>query len=952
MASPLENISDWFPRLSIRYKLVIYVLLGLMPILIASFYFSRQVYGARRQQVLLGHMAAAQATAGAVRQFIEGITDAHDIISITIIRQNMTYEQMTAYLGAARTELPILETIAFALPSGAIVAGQPQRVVGANVSNRPYFQEIASGRHWAVSQLLISSWRGRLIFVVAHRVERAGRFAGVLMSAISPTALQRFVSTRAEPAVGYSILDSSGRTIVTTVLPERLIPEQRDRSWVPSVREALRGKPAFAEPFVDRADGVQRMGASVPVPGVGWVVNVLEPVSTAMAPVRRASLGNIYLHLILLPILLAIAWIVGSRIANPLISLAQRARAVAQGDFSQRMETGDRAEIGVLANAFNNMMVELERFSVEERETRERAQFLADIGELLASTLDPAVMLESVAKKTVEFLGDIAVITRLRPDGVFSPVAIHARDPEATRKIGQFAKEHLLRTRPGAEGQAVVERAVALGRTIFVPRVSDLLVPEMRHYLEQVNAISTIAVPMRARGEIVGALSISSTQSLLTEEQVPIAEELARRVGGALENIRLYEEALQRAEFQRSLAELARAASSTLEPRVVLSAICSRTKDILQADGVYIWVLQQEMDCLSGATACGFKSDEFIGMTLPLAEKGVAVVRALVRREGFYMHDMPSSGERSDFLAQKFQTQAAIFQPLISAGTPLGVMVIADTQDPKRFDDEALQRAGVLAGYASTALANARAYQRERRIAETLQRSLLADIPGTVNHFELAHFYTPAGEEAMIGGDFYDFIETGGGAHGLVVGDVSGKGLEAAVVTAMAKYVLRAYAAENPEPTAVLKRANNMIARYVHAELFVTLVYGLLDTASGRFRYSSAGHEPILIYLAKENRVGYETPMGMAAGLMEDEEYLANENTLSPGDILVMYTDGLTDARSPDGEFLGQEGLAQLVMELAGRPAREFLNALVDRLVSYTGGQFRDDVAILVVRAV
>jgi len=105
------------------------------------------------------------------------------------------------------------------------------------------------------------------------------------------------------------------------------------------------------------------------------------------------------------------------------------------------------------------------------------------------------------------------------------------------------------------------------------------------------------------------------------------------------------------------------------------------------------------------------------------------------------------------------------------------------------------------------------------------------------------------------------------------------------------------------------------------------------------------------VYTARENKVSYETPTGMAAGLVENEEYPANEPILSPGDMLVMYTDGLTDARSPAGEFLGQEGLAQIALELAGRPAREFLRDLMDRAASYTGGAFRDDVAILVVRA-
>jgi len=302
-------------------------------------------------------------------------------------------------------------------------------------------------------------------------------------------------------------------------------------------------------------------------------------------------------------------------------------------------------------------------------------------------------------------------------------------------------------------------------------------------------------------------------------------------------------------------------------------------------------------------------------------------------------------------LTQKFDAQASMFQPLFSGGKALGVMVVTDTQDPDHFDERSLTRAGLLAAHAATALANASSYQRERRIAETLQRGLLPEIPERIPNFELAHFYTPAWQEAAIGGDFYDFMEVGRDVYGLEIGDVSGKGLEAAVVTAMAKYIIRAYTAEDAEPAVVLERTNNAIVKYTESELFITLVYGVLNTKTRRFRYGSAGHEPLLVYRDREKTASYEEPHGTAAGLIPNEEYLTHECALSPGDMMIMYTDGLTDARSPDGGFLGHDRLAKMVQELAGKPAQEFLQALVTRVKDYVGGEFADDVAVLVVRA-
>ena len=946
MPSLSEYVSDRVSRLSIRTRLVLYILIGLIPILLVTAYFFRESYIARQRQVLLGHMATAQATAGAVQQFIEGIVRAQDVISITIARENMSYDEMNSYFLEAQKEIPILETLGFADPSGKIVAGQPSALIGKSVADRAYFSEIASGEDWAVSNLLQRFPAGEPALVVAQRVHRGDTFVGVLFSAISPSTLQGFVSTRASADVGYGILDARGSIIVTTILPRALAELNRDRSWMPSVRQALRGKPAFAAPFRDRADGVWRMGASVPVSGAGWVVNIFEPVQTAMRPVRRAALLDLAADVVLVVLLLLIAWGIGAKISKPITSLAANAEAVGKGDFSQRVETQDQAEIGTLADAFNEMTSQLSRAREEARIARERAVFLADIGELLVSTMDPNAMLQTVAERTSLFIGDAVLICKLDPRGALIPVSLHARDEAVARLARQVMAE-----RPIRVGSGVVGKAVEQGGTIFVPLVSKLADPEMRYYLDKANAVSSIAVPMKVHGQIIGALSVSSIKAPLSEDQVPIVEELARRIGAALENIGLYEDTLEREGFQKGLAELATSVGSSLDPSVVLSEVCRQTRELLDADAVYIWMLDEERGDLVGAAACGFKANEFVEMRLPITEGDTGAVQAIKRKEGFFLHEMPSWRDFGPLLTQKFEVQSAIFVPLISGGEALGTMVITDTQDPKRFDEDSLARAGVLAGYAATALANAGSYQRERRIAETLQRGLLPTIPDTVPGFELAHFYTPALEEAAIGGDFYDFIEVGGGKYGLSIGDVSGKGLEAAVITAMAKYLLRAYTAEDAEPSVVIERTNNALVKYTEAELFITLVYGLLNTKTRRFRYGSAGHEPALVYRAREHAAAYESPAGTAAGLIADETYLTEECVFSPGDMMILYTDGLTDARSPEGGFFGHDALAEMVVDLAGKPASEFLAALMDRVSAYTGGEFADDIAILVVRA-
>ena len=946
MAPITRRILDWLHTRSIRTRLVLYVLLGLLPMLLATVYFTRETYIARERQVLLGHMAAAQATAGAVEEFIVGIVRAQDIMSITIARDHMTAQQMNSFFAEAQREIPVLDTLGFALPSGQIVAGAPPTLVGRSLANREYFRKVADGEDWAVSNLLERIPTGELALIIAQRVAERDRFEGVLFSAIAPSTLQQFVEQRASPNVGYGILDAGGQVIVTTILPAGHVTASRDRSQIPSVQEALHGDPAFATPFRDPADGVMRMGASVPVPEVGWVVNVLEPVSTAMAPVRRAAALDLLADVLIIALMLGIAWAIGANISKPITQLSFAAEAVGRGDFSQRVETQDRAEFGALADSFNSMASDLDLARQEGRIARERAQFLADVGELLVSTLDPDEMLAAVTEKSVQFLGDIVVIYKLEADGLLRPVSIHAYDDSIARLAWRVLTED-----PIHVGEAVVGAAVKNDETVFVSEVSELPDETMRRYLDKAHAISSVAVPMKVHGQTVGALSISTTRQHMSEDLVPTVQELARRVGLALENASLYADTLEREEFQKGIAELAAAVGSSLDPSVVLSEVCRQTMRLLDADGVYIWMLEEDGSSLFGASACGFKAGEFTGMRLPMTESKTGAVQAMRRKQGFFLHEMPSWRDVGPMLTEKFSVQSAIFEPLISGGEALGTMVITDTQDTHRFDDPTLARAGLLAGYAATSIANASSYQRERRIAETLQRGLLPAIPDTIPGFEMAHFYTPAWQEAAIGGDFYDFTDVGGGVYALTIGDVSGKGLEAAVVTAMVKYLLRAYTAEDAEPSVVLERTNNAIIRYTEPDLFITLIYGLLSTKTRRFRYGSAGHEPILVYRAGDSSLAYENPEGTAAGLIQDEEYLTHESVLDPGDIMVMYTDGLTDARSPDGAFLGQEGLARIVSLIGGRPANEFLEALIAHLKEFTGGEFGDDIAVLVVRA-
>ncbi|MES2464318.1 MAG: PP2C family protein-serine/threonine phosphatase, partial [Armatimonadota bacterium] len=237
---------------------------------------------------------------------------------------------------------------------------------------------------------------------------------------------------------------------------------------------------------------------------------------------------------------------------------------------------------------------------------------------------------------------------------------------------------------------------------------------------------------------------------------------------------------------------------------------------------------------------------------------------------------------------------------------------------------------------------------RERRVAQVLTEGLLPDIPAQVGRWEFAKRYEAQSDESLVGGDIYDLFPLEAGRIGLVIADVSGKGLAAAKKTAMVKYSLRSYAREHPSPGKVLARLNSALFDEENMTGFVTLLYGVLEEHTGMFQYASAGHEtPIL--MRSDGTFELLEPTGLVLGAAPDQEYDTESVALHAGDGLLLFTDGLTEARSHlTGELLEIPGVQQILKEHHQQPGHTAVPDVIWAAVSdYTGGKMRDDAAIL-----
>lgn len=241
-------------------------------------------------------------------------------------------------------------------------------------------------------------------------------------------------------------------------------------------------------------------------------------------------------------------------------------------------------------------------------------------------------------------------------------------------------------------------------------------------------------------------------------------------------------------------------------------------------------------------------------------------------------------------------------------------------------------------------------YEEQLSISVTLQESFLPQLQTNIHGYEVAHKFIAANNSERIGGDFYDIFHVADGAIGLVIGDVSGKGVGATMHAAMARYMLMAIAGQEADPARALMRLNDAITPLIHDDMFITMFYGVLYTQSRRLVYANAGHEmPVLLKRSTGECLTLDAT-GHPVGIFADREFLSREMTLGCGDALLLCTDGITEARR-GGEFFGSEGLQASAQEARDRIADELMDCVLARVHEFTGTGLTDDAALMVLKA-
>lgn len=412
--------------------------------------------------------------------------------------------------------------------------------------------------------------------------------------------------------------------------------------------------------------------------------------------------------------------------------------------------------------------------------------------------------------------------------------------------------------------------------------------------------------------------------------QAPVLVRLAaERLGLALERQRLRQSDFQRRSWLTFLAEAGELLAQSLDPDLTRALIPRLVVPRLGTWCAIYSVDDPEQPKLEAATH--IDEAELPGLLSTLEEQ---LPRMEVTDDSWFT---PLNAPAEGFLI-----------PLVARGQRLGLLAIGRLGTHRHHPDE-LGVAADLTRRAALAIDNARIHHERRRIAQALQQSLLPPELPQIAGLELAARYVPIGDDIDVGGDFYDAIPIPDGRWLLVVGDVSGKGIEAATVTGLVRDVIRVLVRDGRPLGSILDTLNEML--FERGGRYCTLALAVLcpkQDGEAQLDLHLAGHDqPILI--SDDGTVTGVGAGGTAVGLLKELSSPMATVTLAPGDAIVFYTDGVTERRRHE-EFFGTHRLKRISKDLAGYPAEVIAARLSATVLGFSSEPPRDDIAILVLR--
>jgi serine phosphatase RsbU (regulator of sigma subunit) len=481
-----------------------------------------------------------------------------------------------------------------------------------------------------------------------------------------------------------------------------------------------------------------------------------------------------------------------------------------------------------------------------------------------------------------------------------------------------------------------------------------------------------LIAPLVARdGSSLGMIELWEKESAFTADDEAIVIQLAQMAANAIETLELLrrehaarveaEETGRRLLREKQRAEALHRVGSAIAGRLELREIVQLATDAAReltpaAFGAFFYnVVSDDGEAYMLYTLSGVDRSAFERFPMP---RNTAIFAPTFNGEGIvrlddvladprYGHSPPYNGMPEGHLP----VRSYLAVPVITSEGEVAGGLFFRHPEPGMFSSDDERMVEGIAAQSAIAIENARLYQERTRTAQTLQRALLPPHLPRVPGLELAAGYRAAGEGNQVGGDFYDVFPTGPQEWAIVIGDVCGKGPEAAALTALTRYTIRAAALHERRPSRVLEMLNEAMIEQRRDNRFATVLYlRLVMGPTGVKAIASSGGHPLPLRLHPSGRVDAIGGGGTLLGVVDDPALVDAEVDLSPGDTLVLYTDGVIEVRARGKELFGADDLTGLLGGCAGLMPDALLDRIEDQVLYRSGGLPQDDVALLGLR--
>jgi sigma-B regulation protein RsbU (phosphoserine phosphatase) len=572
------------------------------------------------------------------------------------------------------------------------------------------------------------------------------------------------------------------------------------------------------------------------------------------------------------------------------------------------------------------------RSRLQFRERAELLDFMLEVSAATSETLDLDELLQNVSN----------IIRRVLHYELFAILLYNEREKDLRIRYAVGHREEVIRNLSIQLGEGITGTAAQKREAILV---KDVRLDE--RYLSSIDAVRTeLAVPMLTRGRLVGVIDVQSTRlGAYQEDDRSMLRLIASRVATAIDNARLYRRAERQYRTLKTLRKISNEISSILELDELINTVAASVRSLMNYDAFSILMVDEERKALHHRFSIRY--DQRVDTdNIPLG-KGI-VGTAVETRNAVRVRDTSIDPR---YIASHPDIRSEVAVPLSLRDKVIGVMDV-ESEQLGYFTDDHERTLVLLAPQVAAAIENAQLYQdiaqRERHMQEDLmaahelQTILMPTEAPEVNGMEAAIGFRPA---RQVSGDIFDFFEHRDEQTTIVFGDSSGKGAAAALYGAMVSGLMRTMARRHRSPAQLMKALNvKLMERKVEAR-YVTLLVLQWNPHTRTLTMSNAGGTVPLICRGKE--IIDLKLEGVPVGLLPDREYDEVDFKAEPGDLIVLYSDGVSDHMSPEGKEYGRTRLSRVVRKRSWQKSEDVVKAILADLDSFNTILFDDQTLIV-----